>query len=31
MYVSMCFKIMLKVVKHTGRLRRNDYTHDQLN
>ena len=31
MFVSMCFKIMSKVVKYTCRLRRYNYTHDQLN
>ena len=32
MLVSMCFKIMSKVVKYTCRLRRyHNYTHDQLN
>ena len=31
MLVSMCFKIMSKVVKYTCRLRRYNYTHDQLN
>ena len=31
MLVSMCFKIMSKVVKYTCSLRRYNYTHDQLN
>ena len=31
MFVSMCFKILSKVVKYTCRLRRYNYTHDQLN
>ena len=31
MFVSMCFKIISKVVKYTCRLRRYNYTHDQLN
>ena len=31
MYVSMYFKIMSNVVKYTCRLRRYNYTHDQLN
>ena len=31
MFVSMCFKIMSKVVKYTCRLRRYNYTQDQLN
>ena len=31
MFVSMCFKIMSKVVKYTCMLRRYNYTQDQLN
>ena len=31
MFVSMCFKIISKVVKYTCRLRRYNYTHDHLN
>ena len=31
MFVNMCFKIISKVVKYTCRLRRYNYTHDQLN
>ena len=31
MYVSMYFKIMSKVVKYTCRIRRYNYTHNQLN
>ena len=31
MFVSKCFEIMSKVVKYTCRLRRFNYTHDQLN
>ena len=31
MFVSTCFKIISKVVKYTCRLRRYNYTHDQLN
>ena len=31
MFVSICFKIMSKVVKYTCMLRRYNYTQDQLN